>query len=483
MWKKSFLPIFWSAVLWLPVACSDEPAAESGPAAGDRSFTVAEARTFFDAAPRTRTETTGSLSLGSFEPDWTSALPCAGWNLESVDVPVAGECFYRLPVGRDSLGRELGLRLTHRLVVLRQRATGELCSYLLFYLPDSTYAAAHPLQTAELCETLLSCEEKASFTGLALFTRTDGTPVAAQRYDEGMAGAGAYLFDARRTYGENRERLRGLIGRTRLWKYAQPQTRGLFNTNWIEPVTVTPAPNSPILIVIEVPPTPAINEGITEFSPLFPDGGGPGGSGSKDAKGNTLYEANRNLRTKNPAVLQLLDKLMEDCMGQVLIGAIERPVEIITDGTRVNGYTKDTNPPQIHLKMNPQVADIHDVILLEELFHAYQRQTLGDAAYDQRRLNCEIEAKLGWLMYRQREGNLTGIEIGLKGEFSRIAFEWLADAVRTNATQMINLSYLDAAAELRKKSLTYRNYTFEKADFSFNILNQLTIDCIKQNQL
>ena len=485
--KKLLLPILCAAAWWLPPSCSVDTAPSEPPVRDGAGLTAAAAREFYETARPVRTRsgeaTAGALTLGMFEPLWDAALPSESLNLEAVDVPVRGDCLYRLPVGRDSLGRELGLRIAHRLVVLRQKSSGNMCSYLIFYLPDSCYAAARPLQTAELCETLLSCAEKASFTGLAIYTRTDGTPVAAQRYDEGMPGAGVFLFDGRCPARENLERLRRMIGSVELWKCGAAKTRGVGGINSIAPVIVYGQQPIP-MIVIEVPPVPAVDEGVTEFTPLFPGfAGGPGGAGQgTGANGNIKYHGNENIRTKDPDVLELLDELMEDCMGQVLIGALDNRIEIITDEPKGNGYLNST-PPQIHLLMNTEKKEIHDVILMEELFHAYQHQRLGDAAYARRRLNCEIEAKLGWLMYRQRKAELTNVDIGLGGEFGQMAFEWLADAVKTNSAQMIELSYLDAAAELQKNSTTYRKYTFTKNDFKFECLNELMIDCIKENQL
>ena len=406
--KKLLLPILCAAAWWLPPSCSVDTAPSEPPVRDGAGLTAAAAREFYETARPVRTRsgeaTAGALTLGTFEPLWDAALPSESLNLEAVDVPVWGDCLYRLPVGRDSLGRELGLRIAHRLVVLRQKSSGNMCSYLIFYLPDSCYAAARPLQTAELCETLLSCAEKASFTGLALYTRTDGTPVAAQRYDEGMPGAGAFLFDGRCPARENLERLRRMIGSVELWKCGAAKTRGVGGINSIAPVIVYG--QQPIrTIVIEVPPVPVVDEGVTEFTPLFPGfAGGPGGGA--DADGNSKFRGNENIRTKDPDVLELLDEFMLDCMGRTLIQNLNYTIEI--ENGEANFFNAETVFPKITLTQNPRKHDIHDVILMEELLHAYQYQVMGRDIYA-RQMNCEIEAKLGWYMYRQRIGQTDGL--------------------------------------------------------------------------
>lgn len=409
MYQKSPHPILLAVLLWLPHSCSDNPIAERVSAVQTPAFSVAEARAFYECEhelyTRSDEDTAGSLTLGAFEPLWDDAQPSEGWDLQAVDAPVSGDFIYRLSVGRDNLGRELGLRITHRLIVLRQKSTGDLCPYLIFYLPDSTYAAARPLQTAELCETLLSCAEKASFTGLALYTRTDGTPIAAQRYDEGIPGDAAFLFDEDHSAAGDLARLNRMLDGIILWQIEKTTTRvkSGFDLNTGEDVVdviITGKRLRPDLSKED--PLPPHVKSWKEYNPTLPPAGGGGGGSGK-------YAWNENLRTDDPKVIELLDKLMEDCMGQVLIGALNHPIKIITQNTTVNGYNPYSNPPQIHLIMNPESKNIHDIILLEELFHAYQRQRLGNAVYEKRRLNCEIEAKLAWLMYRQREGNLTGI--------------------------------------------------------------------------
>ena len=477
--KKLLLPILCAAAWWLPPSCSVDTAPSEPPVRDGAGLTAAAAREFYETARPVRTRsgeaTAGALTLGMFEPLWDAALPSESLNLEAVDVPVWGDCLYRLPVGRDSLGRELGLRIAHRLVVLRQKSSGNMCSYLIFYLPDSCYAAARPLQTAELCETLLSCAEKASFTGLALYTRTDGTPVAAQRYDEGMPGAGAFLFDGRCPARENLERLREVIGTVELWKCGAAKTRGVGGINSIAPVIVYG--QQPIrTIVIEVPPVPAVDEGVTEFTPLFPGfAGGPGGGA--DADGNTKFRGNENIRTKDPDVLELLDEFMLDCMGRTLIQNLNYTIEI--ENGEANFFNAEAVFPKITLTQNPRKHDIHDVILMEELLHAYQYQVMGRDIYA-RQMNCEIEAKLGWYMYRRRVGKAEGLERQLGKNYS-LSFKRMAAVVKAHAiwteagAEYFNDGYYMAFIELSNIK-GYRDLTFS-GDIDIDYLSKLLENC------
>ena len=477
--KKLLLPILCAAAWWLPPSCSVDTTPSEPPVRDGAGLTAAAAREFYETARPVRTRsgeaTAGALTLGMFEPLWDAALPSESLNLEAVDVPVRGDCLYRLPVGRDSLGRELGLRIAHRLVVLRQKSSGNMCSYLIFYLPDSCYAAARPLQTAELCETLLSCAEKASFTGLAIYTRTDGTPVAAQRYDEGMPGAGVFLFDGRCPARENLERLRRMIGSVELWKCGAAKTRGVGGINSIAPVIVYG--QQPIrTIVIEVPPVPAVDEGVTEFTPLFPGfAGGPGGGA--DADGNTKFRGNENIRTKDPDVLELLDEFMLDCMGRTLIQNLNYTIEI--ENGEANFFNAEAVFPKITLTQNPRKHDIHDVILMEELLHAYQYQVMGRDIYA-RQMNCEIEAKLGWYMYRLRIGQTDKLSRQLGYNMDN-SFYIMATAVRSGiidseiGSELFMSGYITAYSDLNYIK-SYRGNTFSD-DINIEYLLHLMRDC------
>ena len=138
---------------------------------------------------------------------------------------------------------------------------------------------------------------------------------------------------------------------------------------------------------------------------MFPGfAGGPGGGA--DADGNTKFRGNENIRTKDPDVLELLDEFMLDCMGRTLIQNLNYTIEI--ENGEANFFNAEAVFPKITLTQNPRKHDIHDVILMEELLHAYQYQVMGRDIYA-RQMNCEIEAKLGWYMYRQRIGQTDGL--------------------------------------------------------------------------
>ena len=168
-------------------------------------MSVAEARRYFErvAAPTRAGSEEGTLTLGTYMPDWSLATVSAGEVLSSTDVPVRGEFrYFRYRI--DEYGEPRFTPIYHKLVVVKDSRSGVMSSYLRFYVPDPDYAAG---RTADDYDRLLNSGSKGDFTGLAVYTSLDGFPVHAVRYAGGACQAEAFLYDKSRTQAENTARL------------------------------------------------------------------------------------------------------------------------------------------------------------------------------------------------------------------------------------------------------------------------------------
>lgn len=104
-------------------------------------MSVAEARRYFErvAAPTRAGSEEGTLTLGTYMPDWSLATVSAGEVLSSTDVPVRGEFrYFRYRI--DEYGEPRFTPIYHKLVVVKDSRSGVMSSYLRFYVPDPDYA-------------------------------------------------------------------------------------------------------------------------------------------------------------------------------------------------------------------------------------------------------------------------------------------------------------------------------------------------------
>ena len=206
MKKRSYLiAAGCTVVLYALSACSDHAANDTAQAGNPETMSVAEARRYFErvAAPTRAGSEEGTLTLGTYMPDWSLATVSAGEVLSSTDVPVRGEFrYFRYRI--DEYGEPRFTPIYHKLVVVKDSRSGVMSSYLRFYVPDPDYAAG---RTADDYDRLLNSGSKGDFTGLAVYTSLDGFPVHAVRYAGGACQAEAFLYDKSRTQAENTARL------------------------------------------------------------------------------------------------------------------------------------------------------------------------------------------------------------------------------------------------------------------------------------
>lgn len=191
------------------------------------------------------------------------------------------------------------------------------------------------------------------------------------------------------------------------------------------------------------------------------------------------YGRNESLKISNSQVEKILDDLSGDCMGQILIGALKGTIVIET------GYftssTTHRDPllwDNYWIKMGRGLSDIS---LMEELIHVYQLQQGAD--WKAEKLNCEIEAKLGWFMYRQRIGNTSNLKNKLGGEKGYNAFTRLNILFWEN--RLKDPEILSIYGNITEALGTIGNYgdeecyPFDPTQMEFNRLLNLMKDCLK----
>ena len=264
-------------------------------------MSVAEARRYFErvAAPTRAGGEEGTLTLGTYMPDWSLATVSAGEVLSSTDVPVRGEFrYFRYRI--DEYGEPRFTPIYHKLVVVKDSRSGVMSSYLRFYVPDPDYAAG---RTADDYDRLLNSGSKGDFTGLAVYTSLDGFPVHAVRYAGGACQAEAFLYDKSRTQAENTARLGEMLdGLSVVCSRETAVTRAEAEAEKSEPVDgggieaiVVSAKHPVNHIKYERPDTDPVKPTEEDRGPSGSGGGGGGASSNPGSPANTRYRENENI--------------------------------------------------------------------------------------------------------------------------------------------------------------------------------------------
>ncbi len=460
------------------------------------SYTVAEARACYEQAiaARTRSSDDGEapLTAGFIRPAWEEGVVSIDPTLYSADVPVAAEYVYYRLFDADSLPP---VPLPVKLVTVKNPASEGSCCYLRYYLPDAAYAAAH---TADDYDGLLNSRPKTGYTGLSLYASLDGYVVAAGRYVAGRLMDYAFLYDETRTDEQNDADMERLLEGVRIGRgrSQRPTTRNETPPDPEQPIDIEvvvvegrrPDPKPDLRFELPFPSSdwgdvPGGSGG--DGSGSGGSGGGSGGAGGSGGEGDGNgasdgskgYRRNPEIKYEDQTVEDLLDYLENDCMGSTLIRSLNG-VTVLTGQDR---NTFNCSNHTIYLKCDDRYG-YRDYAFLEEMIHAYQYQYYGKYINPQRTLNNEIEAKVGWLLYRKRMQNpLTPGQ--KKKAFNHMdtqqAFDFLTLSFLQHAPSFnpqLQEQY-DIAAQGLRALPTYANIPYLQGDFDFDALYKLMEDC------
>ncbi len=415
--KKLFLLLVGVCLL---TACGKDPSLTDGSDHTYRSkfYTVGEARASYERACETasRAETGSVLMPGDYIVDWDGVQISIAATLYSADVPIElAYDFYRY---LEIEGEVYWIPLYPKLVTVTPPDKEHSSVYIRYYVPHEYYEWAHD---PEVYDELLNSLPKQDFTGLSLYTTLGGDPVCVARYEEGRLEACGFLYEKGRTVEENAEVMTEILDGLRVGRTAKSGVSRGTETNDGYPIEE--------VVVIGVRPKP---EQKKDEADPFEDwhvlpvpnmdgggssgGGGGGGSGTGSGEGNgddngnsesseKSYEYNEKIKYEDEETVKpLLDSIFQDCMGSTLIESLGD----VTIETNAGKYSYDYETNTIQLKYD-LVHGYQDYLFLEELIHAYQFQNQTNAI--QRALNNEVEAKVGWLLYRERKNNPLSAEL------------------------------------------------------------------------
>lgn len=472
--------------LWM---CSKEP--DVAPHKSQEPlYSVAKARAYYDGAScATRTiAEPGPLTPGDYSLDWERAEVSLDSLLSSVDVPIDMQYRYYRYLQPETDSVEL-VPIYSKLVVVKEHPTLLEGCYIRYIMPARSMIRAYPGYDYD---ALLNSRPKTDFTGVSLYTDLNGWPMCVAYYYEGELLFDAFLFDKAHTLEENIERLYNLIDDLTVARCSQATTRGT-ETNQDdvkdggeieEVVCVGKKPDKEGYE--DLFPTPNLINPV-HYDEHFQDPGGGGGGGGVPANNsnseNNSSKHNDNIKFEDEETKEiiepLLDSIGQDCMGKTLLAAL--------DGVTIKiGADQDQFINNTIFLENDETYGYRDYVLMEELIHCYQRQQHGADAINSKTLNYEIEAKVGWYIYKLDEHYQTTLSraqhVRAFGKDTTIAaFITLSQLYLTSCylSDTFYDFYIIAGDGLQQPGKSYENmnksYTLE--DMNFDSLNQLRENC------
>jgi len=469
-----------------------------------RPYTVAQAKTFYESyldVSRAGDEGSGPLAPMDYRLDWEQALPSFDSLLSSVDVPInlSRRYFHLQQVESDSCYLQ---PIYPKLVVVKEHPRNLEGVYLRYYLPSAEQMSRQP---SSFYDGLLNSHPKYGFSGMSIYATLSGHPVCAVTYRDSHVQTYAFLYDRKGTLEENAALLDSLLATARVFRTVEPDSRVTGEdqggsgepSNGVEiEVVVIEGKRPPIPIIPDYPP-PVPDMGIEERV-FGGGGGGGGGSGTQTESGDdenpdedeeetdslSTYKYNDKIQFTDERIEELLDSLFEDCMGKTLIMELGN-VTIQTGQDRSNFNWASSS---INLKNHP-IYGYRDYVLLEELIHTYQYQQLKEY-FVERQLNLEIEAKVGWMMYRERIGKPLSKELQQKAFFTdegiasinRLTKHYSRNTTDSNLAFQEDYMLFVHALTMNKNKKDYKSYTFSTtlSDWNFNQLDALMVACIEE---
>ena len=152
----------------------------------DAEISVEQAREFFEQELLTRNDDTPSpniLSPGDFTPQWDNAKVSQNYRIACVDVPIIPRFGYRAIRSEYKLGKATAytVRVSQKLIVVKDRESGDMAQYIMSIIPDKEFAAKHK---GDISNLFLNANDRGRFSGILLYT-CHGIPVRLSKYIDG----------------------------------------------------------------------------------------------------------------------------------------------------------------------------------------------------------------------------------------------------------------------------------------------------------
>jgi len=150
-------------------------------------ITVSEARVFYENDIMSRADTEckspNVLSPGDYTPQWDNAEMSQNNRIACVDVPIIPTYRYRAIRSEFSRGHAKAYKVdvSQKLVIVKDRESGAMASYIMSLIPDKGFAAKHK---GDISNIFLNANDRGRYSGAIFYTHY-GIPVNYVHYTDG----------------------------------------------------------------------------------------------------------------------------------------------------------------------------------------------------------------------------------------------------------------------------------------------------------
>ncbi|NDV67028.1 hypothetical protein [Bacteroides sp. 224] len=404
---------------------------------------ITEAKAFFEQEITVKTRSTKELPLGDFAPMWDKAKVSRSQLMEGVDIPIVSTYSY-YTIRKEVIGgrnRSYIANVSEKTIVVKSSKHGVMGLYRMLIVPDYMYFQKNK---GDLSGKFTNFGNKENFSGIIFYLAVDGKiPLRADTYKDGVKVNEVSLFvNDFETYKRNLIELSKMLPALKIYRQSNlAATRlgwedpledddfwsgdsgpngnwssignGFYHDGngnvgydydgdgkpdgiWLPDVDVTPDDNPEPPGFDDDPEPPGLDDdSMPDPTPPTTPGGGGGNLTPVAPKAMKIFRNSGMTEANWKTVERMLEKIMQDCMGEALYNGLSRYLNGKTLVIQFkNGGNGSFGANGISLGMQAESNQ-----LFHEMMHAYRSYKETTSSYNSSTLNGEIEAHYAQYLY------------------------------------------------------------------------------------
>lgn len=219
--------------------CTDTDLVRSSSLVGNMSFTLEEAKAFFEENTQLSVSTRANMkqakfciSPGEFVPKWDRAIGLLKGELSRYDIPIQADYRYKAVCGESKKGKTTAqvVNVYQGLVIVKNALTGNKCQYILTLIPSRE---CDNKRSNSIYDDFVKNEDKGSFTGMAIYTIPQlNFIVRANCYVNGVKVEGVFMPSKRGNLEERVKVLKSILRRCIFNRTSNIFTRSEGEDDW-----------------------------------------------------------------------------------------------------------------------------------------------------------------------------------------------------------------------------------------------------------
>ncbi|NDV84226.1 hypothetical protein D0T87_19880 [Bacteroides sp. 51] len=502
---------------------------------------ITDAKAFFEQEITVKTRSDKDLPLGDFAPLWDKAKVSRDQFMEGVDIPIVSTYSY-YTIRKEVIGgrnRSYIANITEKAVVVKSAKNGSMGLYRMLVVPDYAY---YQTNKGDLSGRFTNFGDKENFSGIIFYLAVDGMiPLRADTYKDGAKVSELSLFvNDFETYKQNLMELAKMLPALKVYRQSNLATtrsgwedpwgdigwddpwgddgdywsgdagdngnwtsigNGFYHDGkgnigydytgdgnpdgvWIPEVDITPDEGDP--------EPPGWDDGdLPDPTPPTTSGGGGGGGSTTPTtpvapKAQEIFRNSGMSDTNWKVIERMLEKIMEDCMGEALYNGLKTYLNGKTLIIQFNNGTSGSfSSNGISLGIQAESNQ-----LFHEMMHAYRTYKETLSSYNSSTLNGEIEAHYAQYLYvsklpeypnsKWEKRNYTDVRYGKIKDLENFISPKGSLKSGVNLMDLETKILNEVVPALRAGGYSVSNYNFDYNRLgleNFSNIRELTINC------